>query len=128
MLIVLGPLDRYPQEYREQHKCFTFLSVYVKSIRSDYLARDGQDRFCELMFYVGVHPDNMTPELLDEVVEKFDDIVIEHNAYKYMHTRTTKDPERRAKVDPNARHAERRAQIAKGNGAANVKPVSELTV
>jgi hypothetical protein len=125
MLIVLGPLDRYEQlfrscwglldGYREEHGCFTFLSVYVKSIRSDYLARDGYDRFCELMFYTGVHPDRMTPELLDEIVEKFDDIVIENNAYKYMHTRTTKDPEKRAKVDPNARHAERRR--AAGNGA-----------
>lgn len=128
MLIVLGPLDRYEQlfrscwalmdGYRESHGCFTFLSVYVKSIRSDYLARDGQDRFCELMFYVGVHPDRMTPELLDEIVEQFDDIVIENNAYKYMHTRTTKDPDKRAKVDPNARHAERRR--AAGNGAATL--------
>jgi hypothetical protein len=136
MLIVLGPLDRYEQlfrscwglmdRYREEHGCFTFLSVYVKSIRSDYLARDGQDRFCELMFYVGVHPDRMTPELLDEIVEQFDDIVIENNAYKYMHTRTTKDPEKRAKVDPNARHAERRNAAGNGKGklaAGAKKPV-----
>ena len=136
MLIVLGPLDKYEElfrrcwalldGYRESHGCFTFLSVYVKSIRSDYLARDGQDRFCELMFYVGVHPDRMTPELLDEIVEKFDDIVIENNAYKYMHTRTTKDPDKRAKVDPNARHAERRRAAGNGSGtlpAGEKKPV-----
>jgi hypothetical protein len=133
MLIVLGPLDRYEElfrrcwglldGYRDSHGCFTFLSVYVKSIRSDYLARDGQDRFCELMFYVGVHPDNMNPQLLDEIVEQFDDIVIDCNAYKYMHTRTTKDPEKRAKVDPNARHAERRR--AMGNGAAPVGALEE---
>jgi hypothetical protein len=132
MLIVLGPLDRYEQlfrscwglmdRYREEYGCFTFLSVYVKSIRSDYLARDGQDRFCELMFYVGVHPDKMNPALLDEIVEEFDDIVIENNAYKYMHTRTTKDPDKRAKVDPNARHAERRR--AAGNGAGTL-PVGD---
>ena len=59
------------------------------------------------MFYTGVHPDKMTTELLDEIVEQFDDIVIENNAYKYMHTRTTKDPEKRAKVDPE--RAPRRA-------------------
>jgi hypothetical protein len=128
MLIVLGPLDRYEQlfrslwalldSYREEHDCFKFISVYVKSIRSDYLARDGYDRFCELMFYTGVHPDRMTTELLDEIVEQFDDIVIDCNGYKYMHTRTTKDPEKRAKVDPNARHAERRR--AAGNGKAPV--------
>src|SRR4029079_13601994 len=89
-------------------------------IRSDYLARDGYNRFCELMFYVGTKPENMTPELLDEIVEKFDDIVIENNGYKYMHSRTTKDPVKRAKVDPNLRHAERRraAAASESNGAS----------
>jgi hypothetical protein len=135
MLIVLGPLDRYEElfrrlwglldGYRDSHGCFTFLSVYVKSIRSDYLARDGQDRFCELMFYTGVHPDKMTRELLDEIVEQFDDIVIENNAYKYMHTRTTKDPDKRAKVDPNQRHAERRRTA--GNGAGPLPTLQETT-
>jgi hypothetical protein len=33
-----------------------------------------------------------------------------------MHTRTTKDPEKRAKVDPNARHAERRRAAGNGKG------------
>jgi hypothetical protein len=130
MLIVLGPLDRYEElfrrlwalldGYRDEHDCFTFLSVYVKSIRSAYLARDGQDRFCELMFYLGVDAEKMTSELLDEIVEQFDDIVIDCNAYKYMHTRTTKDPEKRAKVDPNARHAERRRAAGNGEVAASV--------
>ena len=134
MLIVLGPLDKYEElfrrcwalldGYRDSHGCFTFLSVYVKSIRSDYLARDGYDRFCELMFYTGVHPDRMTIELLDEVVEQFDDIVIDCNGYKYMHTRTTKDPEKRAKVDPNARHAERRSAATNGKGKLAV-PASD---
>jgi len=78
MLIVLGPLDRYEElfrscwalfeRYRAEHDCFKFISVYVKSIRSDYLARDGQDRFCELMFYVGVHPTKMTPDRLRNVL------------------------------------------------------------
>jgi hypothetical protein len=86
----------------------------VKSIRSDYLARDGQDRFCELMFYVGINPDVMTTEIMDEIVEQFDDIVIDNNAYKYMHTRTSKDPAKRARVDPNLRHAERRALVGGG--------------
>jgi hypothetical protein len=68
-----------------------------------------------------VHPDKMNPELLDEIVDKFDDIVIENNAYKYMHTRTTKDPEKRAKVDPNARHAERRRAATNGKGELAVE-------
>lgn len=129
MLIVLGPLDRYEQlfreqwalldSYREKYDCFKFLSVYVKSIRSDYLARDGYDRFCELMFYVGIKPENMTDELLQEIVEQFDDIVIRHNGYKYMHTRSSTDPAKLAKIDPNLRHAERRrlAEAAGSNGS-----------
>jgi hypothetical protein len=65
----------------------------------------------------------MTPELLDEIVDQFDDIVIENNAYKYMHTRTVKDPERRAKVDPNLRHAaRRRAAETDGTGPAEAVP------
>src|SRR3954452_7031026 len=126
MLIVLGPLDRYEQlfrslwalmeHYRTEHDCFKFISVYVKSIRSDYLARDGYNRFCELMFYVGTKPENMTAQLLDQLVEEFDDIVIENNGYKYMHSRTTKNPEKRAKVDPNLRHAERRHAASNGHG------------
>jgi hypothetical protein len=78
------------------------------------------------MFYVGTKPDKMTAELLDEIVEKFDDIVIANNGYKYMHSRTTKDPEKRAKVDPNLRHAERRRIAANGHGGAATQPsVSE---
>jgi division protein CdvB (Snf7/Vps24/ESCRT-III family) len=67
----------------------------------------------------------MTRELLDEIVEQFDDIVIENNAYKYMHTRTTKDPDKRAKVDPNQRHAERRRTA--GNGAGPLPTLQETT-
>lgn len=140
MLIVLGPLDRYEQlfrslwglmeRYRTDYDCFKFISVYVKSIRSDYLARDGYNRFCELMFYVGTKPENMTPELLDRLVEEFDDIVIENNGYKYMHSRTTKDPEKRAKLDPNLRHAERRrlAAASESNGAGHTAASREPAV
>jgi FAD binding domain len=140
MLIVLGPLDRYEElfrscwalfeRYRAEHDAFKFISVYVKSIRSDYLARDGYNQFCELMFYVGTKPENMTAELMDEIVEQFDDIVIENNGYKYMHTRTSKDPEKRAKVDPNLRHAERRrlAAASGSNGAGQAASSREPAV
>ncbi|MDP9373273.1 MAG: FAD-binding oxidoreductase [Chloroflexota bacterium] len=113
MLIVLAPLEQYPTlfresydlmvEFRERYGCMTLISVYVKSIKSPYLAQGkSSDRFCELMFYVGVNPLGMTEDVLNELVERFDDICIAHNGFRYMHTRTTKDPERRAKVDPNA--------------------------
>lgn len=114
MFIVLGPLDSYEEIFRDswkvmsdaraRHGCFTFLSVYVKSIRSEYLGGGRPERFCELMFYVGVEPEKMTPAILDEVVSRFDDVCIAHGAYRYMHSRTVKDAERRAKIDPNVRY------------------------
>ncbi len=121
MLIALAPVDRYEpifadlwdlmSGYRERSGCFTFIGVYVKSIRSPYLATGGQDRFCELMFYPGINPEKLPPPLLDEIVEAFDDIVIAHGGYRYMHSRTTRDAAKRAVLDPNLRHAARRAGL-----------------
>jgi len=31
-----------------------------------------------------------------------DDLCIEHGAFRYMHTKTVKDPQRRRLIDPNA--------------------------
>jgi len=119
MLIALAPLDRYQTIFRElwtvleqarkDHDCFTFISVYVKSIKSPYLASAEHERHCELMFFVGCKPEQLTPEILDQVVSDFDDVVVANDAYRYMHSKTVKDDERRNRIDPNARHAERRA-------------------
>lgn len=117
MLIVLAPLNAYDElfmdswnlmcRYREEYGCFTFVSVYVKSIKSPYLAQGReQDRFCELMFYLGIHPAKLTDEILDQLVSDFDDVVIRHRGFRYMHSRTVKD-HRRELVDPNAYYAER---------------------
>jgi FAD binding domain len=121
MLIVLAPLERYSElfrdsldlmvEYRQKTKCFTFISVYVKSIKSDYLSHGTeQKRFCELMFYMGINNKHMTDALLDEIVSDFDDVVIKHRGYRYMHSRTVKDA-RRALVDPNAFYAAQQASV-----------------
>jgi len=122
MLIALAPLDRYETIFgelwevlegaRQEHDCFTFISVYVKSIHSPYLKSTEHERHCELMFFVGCKPDTLTDEILDEVVSDFDDVVVANDAYRYMHSKTVKDPERRARIDPNARHAQRRAAAA----------------
>jgi hypothetical protein len=49
----------------------------------------------------------MTDEVLDALVEEFDDICIELGAHRYMHSRTTRDAEKRRLVDPNTYYAER---------------------
>jgi hypothetical protein len=115
MFIVLAPLHAYEDlfrdsfnlmvDYRERTGCFTFVSVYVKCITSDYLSQGSdQKRFCELMFYMGINNKNMTEELLEEVTSDFDDITIKHGGFRYMHSKTVKDS-RLAKIDPNAYYA-----------------------
>jgi hypothetical protein len=115
MFVVLPPMDRYEQvfaavndlmrEFRDRHGCFTFLSAYVKGITSEYLAQGKPDQqFCELLFYNGIAPDRFTPELLEDLVTRLDDICITHHAFRYMHSRTSKDPARRELVDPNAHY------------------------
>ena len=80
----------------------------VKSIHSPYMAQgSAADQFCELMFYLGIEPKGMTDAVLDELVARFDDICIKHGGFRYMHTKTAKDPERRRQVDPNAFYAVR---------------------
>lgn len=112
MFIVLAPLGRYEElfressglmrEFREKHGCFTFISVYVKSIKSPYLAQGRpDDQFCELMFFCGMSRKGMSPEVLEELATRLDDICIAHQGFRYMHTRTSRDPAREAKVDPN---------------------------
>jgi hypothetical protein len=115
MFIILAPLDHYDElfrkgyelmlDYRERTGCFTFVSVYVKSIRSAYLANGSdKDAFSELMFFNGV-TEKLTPEVLDEVATKLDDLAIAHGAFRYMHTKTSRDPERLSKIDPNHQYS-----------------------
>jgi hypothetical protein len=81
------------------------VSVYVKSIRSAYLANGSdKDAYSELMFFNGV-TDQLTPQVLDEVATKLDDLAIAHGAFRYMHTKTSQDPERLRKIDPNQQYS-----------------------
>lgn len=126
-LAVLGPVDTYAEQlrdywrlfadYRDRHKCFTFLSVYVKSIDSPYLAQDQPGRrFCEFVFYPGIDTEVMTEDLLDRLVSDIDDRCVAAGGFRYMHTKTVKD-ERRRLVDPNTYYAER-ARLSTAGAAA----------
>ena len=117
MLIALAPLEEYEalfrsicelmERYREEFACLTFISAYVKSIRSAYLSHGELERpFCELMFYLGVNSDRMTDAILENLVSELDDLCIAHRAFRYMHSRTTKDPGRLSLLDPNAFYAD----------------------
>ncbi|MGH3914841.1 MAG: FAD-binding protein [Pseudonocardiaceae bacterium] len=131
MFIVLAPLNRYEDlfhrsyelmlDFRRRHGCFTFVSVYVKSIKSEYLAQGRpDDQFCELMFYCGIDEGGMGPAVLEDLVNRLDDICIENHGFRYMHSRTSKDPARRDLVDPNMHYVN--AAGAAGDGRSEAVP------
>ena len=117
-LVALPPVEKYAElsrrlfellvGYRERYHCLTFVALYVKGIRSAYLGHGDPDaRFCEVLFDVGIDPAKLTDEVLDALVEEFDDICVELGSWRYMHSRTTRDPQKRRAVDPNTFYAER---------------------
>jgi hypothetical protein len=138
MFIVLAPLARYAElfresfelmrEFRARYQCMSFISVYVKSITSPYLAQGGADeRFCELMYYCGINPTGMSEAVLEELAARFDDLTIKHGGFRYMHSRTARDPERWAQVDPNTFYV-RQAAAAPGSASPVLLPQPLETV
>ncbi len=112
MLIVLAPVESYAELFRslyeicldarKNHGAISFISFYVKAIKSDYLRiRNDSGKFAELMLYLGVRPEQMTNEILNEMVSSIDALCIKHEALRYMHTKTSKDRDILQKIDPN---------------------------
>jgi hypothetical protein len=89
--------------YRDDTGCFTVITLYLKGIRSAHLAagRPGDDQWVEVLFFVAMAPDRMTPALLERIVEDFDEICDHTGSLRYMHSRTTRDPDRRRRLDPH---------------------------
>ncbi len=100
--------------YRERHGCFSAITLYVKGITSAYLSRGDADdqQWVEVLFYVAIRPERMSPELLDRLTAEFDDICIATDSYRYMHSKTSKDSRRRASIDPNEFYSSRAAAPA----------------
>jgi hypothetical protein len=59
------------------------------------------------MFYNGIDNNGMTPAVTEELVNRFDDIVIANKGFRYMHSLTSTDPEKRRLVDPNVYYSDR---------------------
>lgn len=114
MFIALAPMEKYEalftglnkicRHYRDTTGCITFITCYVKGIRSNWLAPSG-GLFCELMLYLGLNAEKMTPAVLDALVTDVDKLCIEQGAFRYMHTKTSKDPQLRQHLDPNRQYA-----------------------
>lgn len=138
MFIVLAPLARYDElfresfelmrEFRARYGCMSFISVYVKSITSPYLAQGRADeKFCELMYYCGINPTGMSEAVLEELAARFDDVTIKHGGFRYMHSRTARDPARWAKVDPNTFYAESGSTNGVGRRVLLPEPLESTT-
>jgi hypothetical protein len=97
--------------YRDRHGCFSVITLYVKGIRSPYLAqgRPDDDRWVEVLFFVAIKPERMKPELLEQLAAEIDDVCVETGSYRYMHSKTSKDPDRLVRIDPNAAYADGRS-------------------
>jgi hypothetical protein len=91
--------------YRKERNCFSVLTMYLKGIRSPHLAgpQPDDDRWAEVLFYVAMRAENMTDALLEQIVDEFDQTCVELGAYRYMHSKTSKDPIRKKLLDPHSR-------------------------
>jgi hypothetical protein len=144
MFVVLAPVERYETLFyslnelcvkeRRRTKAISFISIYVKAIRSRYLTgpkawglsgpRTSPDGYCELMLYLGLRPEKMTPEVLARVLAAVDDICLANGAFRYLHSLTGTDPAKLAKLDPNAQYGGREAP-ANGQVTAGRPPSAE---
>src|SRR6266404_2280755 len=115
--VLICPTDKYEVvakklyelalDCRHEHSCFTFVCLYIKGIRSEYLAKgDPNKLFCELTLYLGINLKAMNRQILVDLVSAIDDLCVEYGSYRYIHTITVKDPDRRRRIDPNASYAE----------------------
>jgi hypothetical protein len=135
MFIVLAPVSRFSTlffrihslflDVRKSTGAFTFVSIYTKAIHSPYLAVNNDGKYSELMVYCGINPEKMTSQILEDVVSRLDDIVIEEGALRYMHSKTVSDKERRRLIDPN----QLRGRIAedRSRGETQAQPVMAST-
>jgi hypothetical protein len=116
MFVLIAPCDRFPfffrglyriaADYKRRYGCFSYITLTMKCIRSSYLTRGKLDRlYCEMILLVGIKLGKFPTDLMERMVEQIDDLCIERGAFRYMHTRTTKDPDKRRKIDPNALYA-----------------------
>ena len=91
------------RRYREAHDCFTIITLYLKGIRSAYLSggRPDDEQWVEVLFYLAIRPEHFDDALLERLVEEFDAICVDTEAYRYMHSKTTGDPAIRERIDPH---------------------------
>jgi len=105
-------------EERARRRNLTFISLDIRPIRSAYLAHESDDdRFVEILHFVGINPDRMTPDVEGDLIRRLDEACAAHDAYRYMHTLTVTEQALRQRVDPNTYWAAR---------AEHARPAAEV--
>ncbi|WP_051939866.1 FAD-binding oxidoreductase [Phaeacidiphilus oryzae] len=135
-LVSFVPADRF-EEFFEQARGLLAaerarsgavgdIAMFAKGIDSRYLAGDADTapppggtppaasrRYAEVICFFGCPPDRMTAPILAGLVDSFDELTLRCGGYRYLHTLTTTDPERRARLDANTRYAAEAARREK---------------
>jgi hypothetical protein len=89
-------------EERERNGNLTFISLDIRPMRSAYLAHGSDDdRFVEILYFVGIKPDAMTPDVEGNLIRRLDEACASHEAFRYMHTLTVTEQPLRQRIDPN---------------------------
>lgn len=104
---LFSTLHAIAARYRDEHECLTSITLYVVGLQSEWLADGTGEKYCDLLLYLGVKPEKLSSHRIDELVCEIDAACIAHEAYRYMHSRTSKDRRIRTRIDPNDRHVQR---------------------
>jgi FAD binding domain len=94
-------------DLRARDRSLSFISLDIRPMRSSYLAHGGgDDRYVEILHFVGIKPERLTEERQRYLIRRLDELCVSHGAYRYMHTLTSTDEQLRRQVDPNTLWAE----------------------
>jgi hypothetical protein len=97
---------------RERQRNLTFISLDIRAIRSGYLAHESDDdRFVEILHFVGIKPGRLTPDLEGDLIRRLDEACAACDAYRYMHTLTVTEQSLRQRIDPNTYWAARAERL-----------------
>jgi len=116
-LAAFVPLEHYPamfrryydlcRDFRTRYGCFTLIGLYIKSVKSSYLAKgDASRRYGEMVLHLSTRPERLTPDAWSELAGRVDEVCMEYGGFRYMHTKTGRDATVLRRIDPNAMYAE----------------------
>jgi hypothetical protein len=98
-------LHAIARRWRDERRVFSTIALYTKGLRSAWLGGGEARDFCELTLYVTIADRGMDAAARDACTAEIDQACLTQGAFRYLHTRTSSDPARRAALDPSTRWA-----------------------